>query len=302
MLKCKRQNPIIEGNQSEGDRGLSVLTEVTKELVRSWIPKRAKTAHKGDFGRVHILAGSVGYTGAPFFAAQGAVKAGAGLVYLSVPTDIWTIIAVKCNEAMPSPLSNETDEELLGKLNKHDAVLIGPGLGRSKETDARTRFLTKELMPPLVLDADGINAISGHIDVLKARKDRLTVLTPHEGEFQRLLGDKPMGEDRRTAAEAFARESGCVLVLKGHRTITAFPDGSLYVNTTGNPGMAKGGSGDILAGMMLSLLGQGISPKKAVPAAVWLHGRAGDLCEEELGEYGMTPTDLLRKIPLAFQI
>jgi NAD(P)H-hydrate epimerase len=277
------------------------LTELTKELVRTWIPKRSETAHKGDFGRVHVLAGSVGYTGAPYFAAEAAVRTGAGLVFLNVPSEIWSVMAVKCNEAMPVPIPQDsTGRELFHGMNTCDAVLIGPGLGREENRDARTRFLIKELLPPLILDADGINAVAGHIDVLKARGDRLTVLTPHEGEFSRLLDGTPIGSDRAGAAEAFARESGCVVVLKGHRTVTAFPDGSLFLNTTGNPGMAKGGSGDILAGMILSLLGQGLSPHRAVPAAVWLHGRAGDLCAEELGEYGMTPTDLLNKIPKAF--
>lgn len=277
------------------------MVEVTKELVQSWIPKRLQTTHKGDYGRVHILAGSVGFTGAPFFAAEAAVKTGSGLVFLHVPAEIWSVIAVKCNEAMPSPISNDdTAYRLIHDMNDSDAVLIGPGLGRKKNRDERTRFLTKELLPPLVLDADGINAVAGHIDVLKARKDRLTVLTPHEKEFSRLLEGRPIGSDRVGTAEAFARTSGCVVVLKGYRTVIAFPDGTLFVNTTGNPGMAKGGSGDVLAGMILSLLGQRISPKKAIPAAVWLHGRAGDLCAEELGEYGMTPTDMLKMIPKAF--
>lgn len=279
-----------------------LLTEVTQELVRSWIPKRSETAHKGDFGRIHILAGSVGFTGAPYFAAEAAVRTGAGLVSLSVPPEIWQVIAVKCNEAMPLPIPQDSPESyLFRRMNTCNAVLIGPGLGREEKRDARTRFLAKELSPPLILDADGINAVAGHIDVLKGRGDRLTVLTPHEGEFSRLMDGRPIGSHRAGAAEAFARESGCVVVLKGYRTVTAFPDGGLFVNTTGNPGMAKGGSGDVLAGMILSLLGQGFPPHEAIPTAVWLHGRAGDLCAEELGEYGMTPTDLLNKIPKAFQ-
>jgi NAD(P)H-hydrate epimerase len=279
----------------------SLLTEVTQELVRRWIPKRLETAHKGDFGRVHILAGSVGFTGAPYFAAEAAARTGAGLVFLHVPAEIWPVIAVKCNEAMPDPIPQERAEiQLIQTMNVCNAVLIGPGLGREESRDERTRLLTKELLPPLVLDADGINAVAGHIDVLKARKDRLTVLTPHEGEFSRLLDGEPIGLERAAAAESFARKSGCVVVLKGHRTVTAFPDGRLFVNTTGNPGMARGGSGDVLAGIILSLLGQGLKPQRAIPAAVWIHGRAGDLCAEELGEYGMTPTDILNRIPKAF--
>ena len=177
-------------------------------------------------------------------------------------------------------------------------MLLGPGLGRSAEHDARTRMLVREIRQPLVLDADGINAVAGHIHVLEARRGRVTVLTPHEGEFSRLLGGAPV-TDRERQAEDFARAKGCILVLKGHRTVTALPDGRLFVNTTGNPGMAKGGSGDVLAGMMVSLLAQGLAPERAAPLAVWLHGRAGDLCARDLGEHGMIPTDLIGRIPLA---
>ncbi|MBR2491631.1 MAG: NAD(P)H-hydrate dehydratase [Ruminiclostridium sp.] len=275
------------------------MTQVTEAFVKESLPVRDRNGHKGTFGKVHILAGSVGFTGAPAFAANSAVRTGSGLVFLSVPEKIWPILAAKCSEAMPSPVPDF--DTLLDKMNTADAVLIGPGLGRIRKTDIRTVHLAEQVLPPLVLDADGINAVAEHIHVLKTRRDRLTVLTPHDGEFLRLTQGKEIGPDREQAAAYFAREYGCVLVLKGHRTITAFPDGETFVNTTGNPGMAKGGSGDVLAGMILSLLGQGIDPKRAVPSAVWLHGRAGDLAAADLGEYGMTPTDLLERIPHAIQ-
>ena len=275
------------------------MIQVTDAFVKDSLPVRDRNGHKGTFGKVHILAGSVGFTGAPAFAANSAVRTGSGLVFLSVPEKIWPILAVKCNEAMPSPIPDY--KTLLEKMNSADAVLIGPGLGRSRKTDVRTVRLVEEVEKPLVLDADGINAVAEHIHVLKTRRGKLTVLTPHDGEFLRLTRDKSIGTDREKAAADFAREHDCVLVLKGHRTITAFPDGETFVNTTGNPGMAKGGSGDVLAGMILSLLGQGIDPKRAIPSAVWLHGRAGDLAAEDLGEYGMTPTDLLERIPHAIR-
>lgn len=275
------------------------MTEVTDAFVRACLPIRDRNGHKGTFGKVHILAGSVGFTGAPAFASCAAVRTGSGLVFLSVPKEIWPVLAVKSWEAMPSPVL--PFPALLEKMNGSDAVLIGPGLGRSRKTDVRTLRLVEYVQTPMVLDADGINAVSEHIDVLSTRRGRLTVLTPHDGEFLRLLQGKAIGPDRAEAALDFARQSGCVLVLKGHRTITAFPDGEVFVNTTGNPGMAKGGSGDVLAGMILSLLGQGIPPKQAVPAAVWLHGKAGDLAAECLGEYGMTPKDILNQIPHAIQ-
>ncbi len=275
------------------------MTEVTEAFVRAALPRRDRQAHKGTFGKVQILAGSVGYTGAPAFAAAAAVRTGSGLVFLSVPQEIWAVLAVKCQAAMPSPIP--AFPVLLQQMNEKDAVLIGPGLGRSEETDARTLRLVEGLKKPLILDADGINAVADHIDSLDTVRSRLTVLTPHDGEFLRLLRGKGIGPDREAAAVSFARQHGCVLVLKGHRTITAFPDGDTFVNTTGNPGMAKGGSGDLLSGMLLSLLGQGIPPKQAIPSAVWLHGKAGDLAAAELGEYGMSPTDLLQRIPFAIQ-
>lgn len=275
------------------------MTQVTQDFVRRCLPVRARDGHKGTFGKVHILAGSVGFTGAPALAASGAVRTGAGLVFLWVDRAIWPVLAVKCQSAMPAPIP--PFEVLLRKMSQSEATLIGPGLGRSRKTDVCTLHLVQRLPVPLVLDADGLNAVAEHIDVLDTRRDRLTVLTPHDGEFLRLTQGKPIGPDRVDAALAFARQHSCVLVLKGHRTITAFPDGEAFVNTTGNPGMAKGGSGDVLAGMILSLLGQGIPPKQAVPAAVWLHGRAGDLAAQRLGEYGMTPGDLIGQIPTAIQ-
>ncbi len=287
--------------------GIGIPEDITRSLVcpvsvtdPPRLPPRRRDAHKGDFGKVHILAGSVGYTGAPVFAASAAVRTGSGLVFLSVPAEIWPVVAVKCCEAMPSPLPAEP-AELLEKLNSCGAVLAGPGLGRGGAAEELVLTVLKETKAPLVLDADGINAVAKHIDILDGRRGSLTVLTPHDGEFMRLGGDLGDG-DRLGAARRFARDHGCVLVLKGHRTVTAFPNGTAFLNTTGNPGMAKGGSGDVLAGMIVSLLGQGFPPETAVPAAVWLHGRAGDLAAGDKGEYGMTPGDMLNEIPNAVKM
>ena len=268
------------------------------------LPVRARDAHKGDFGKVYILGGSVGYTGAPVFAARAAVRSGAGLVTVGVPAPAWPVVAAKLDEAMPHPLpagkegqlSLEAWEAAFARLSVCGVCLIGPGLGRGNGVSAVVRHLLTEIHIPVVLDADGINALEGHIDVLDSREGLLTVLTPHDGEFARLGGDLSDG-DRLGAARAFAQAHGCCLVLKGHCTVTAFPDGSAYLNTTGNPGMAKGGSGDVLAGLILSLLGQGLPARQAVPMAVWLHGAAGDLCAGEIGEYGMTPSDLIAALP-----
>ena len=278
-------------------------SEVIPPYATLNLPRRDRTAHKGDFGKIFVLAGSEGYTGAPVFAANAAVRTGSGLVYLGVPANIYPIVAVKCDEAMPFPLPKEYDI-LLEKAQSCDLALIGPGLGRAKETEQLVHRLLRDLTIPVVLDADGINALEGHIDVLDSRK-ALTILTPHDGEFHRLTGCKLPIEDRLTTAREFAKAHNCVLVLKGHGTVTAAPDGRCFVNTTGNPGMAKGGSGDVLAGMIASLLGQKQlhneqrDPFRAEVTAwaVFYHGQCGDLCAEKFGEYGMTPSDMLATIP-----
>lgn len=270
------------------------------------LPRRSRDSYKGDYGHAYILGGSVGYSGAPIFAAQAAVRSGAGLVSLGVPAPVWPIAAGKLAEPMPHPLpagkdgmlSVEATEEALHRLEKADVCLIGPGLGRSPGVASVVRHILKNTHIPVVLDADGINALVGHIDILDARQGTSTILTPHDGEFVRIGGDLSSG-DRLEAARSFAMDHGCVLVLKGHRTIAAFPDGAAYINTTGNPGMAKGGSGDVLGGIILSLLGQGLSAREAVPMAVFFHGLAGDLCAAVKGEYGMTPSDMIDMLPQA---
>jgi len=259
------------------------------------LPHRRREAHKGDFGRIYILAGSVGYTGAPVFAANAAVRTGSGLVFLGVPEDIWSVVAVKCSEAMPHPLTIDACE-VLERMQPCDAALVGPGLGLG--AGETVRALVPTLERPLVLDADGLNALAGRTDLLDGRT-AATVITPHEGEFARLTGCGLPIADRTAAACVFAKEHNCIVVLKGHRTVTAAPDGRVWVNTTGNPGMAKGGSGDVLAGMIVSLIGQGFPPAESAAMAVWLHGRAGDLAARRLGEYSMTPTDLLEELPRA---
>jgi len=261
------------------------------------LPRRRRDSHKGDYGRLFLLAGSRGYTGAPALAAQGALRTGAGLVFLGVPEEIYPILAVKCTCAMPFPLP-EDYAAVRRKARGCDAALIGPGLGQGEPVRELARRLASDFEGPLVLDADGINALAGHIDILDGRQAP-TVLTPHEGEFARLTGCALPVEDRKAAARAFAQAHRCVLVLKGHRTVTALPNGDLFLNATGNPGMASGGSGDVLAGMIASLLGQGFESGRAAYTAVCLHGRAGDLAAQALGEYAMTAQDLADFLPQA---
>lgn len=270
------------------------------EQVLSLLPDRKKEAHKGDFGRILLLCGSVGYTGAAALAAMGALRCGAGLVYLGVPESIYAIEAVKLTEAMVFPLpevdgklSEAAVPEILARLPKMDVVVIGPGLGQSFGVQAVVRAVMEQAKCPVVLDADGINMLAMHKDILRERHYS-TIVTPHPGEFLRLF--PTAGEDRILDAIAFAREYSCILLLKGHETVIT--DGEVvYVNSTGNPGMATGGSGDVLSGMIGGLLGQGMNDLEAAACAAWLHGRAGDLCAENMGMYGMLPSDMLQVLP-----
>ena len=278
---------------------------IDREFVRRALPARPADGHKGTFGKVCLLGGSVGYTGAPVLCAGAAVRSGCGLVYLGMPESVWQIAAAKCLCAMPFPLPEKDgalalsgEADFRRRAEGCDAVAIGCGMGRSADSDALTRRLLT-LPQPLVLDADGINALSGHIDTLSCRRGLTTVLTPHDGELARIGGD--MTAPRESSAAAFAARHGVCLVRKGHRTVIAAPDGRLAVNTTGSDGMAKGGSGDVLTGLLTGLLAQGVEPFAACCCAVWLHGRAGDLAAEEKGHRGMTPADMIEKLPYALK-
>lgn len=277
-----------------------MIRRLNHELVLSLLPDRNPWGHKGNFGKLLLLCGSRGYTGAAFFAAMGALRSGAGLVFLGVPESIYGIEAVKLNEPVIFPLPDaggrlgaDAVPEILTRLPQMDAVLVGPGLGQSEGTLAVVRAVLEKAECPVVVDADGINVLSAHRDLLRGRK-LPTILTPHDGEFARLGG--VIGEDRMAAAAALAEELGCTVLLKGHETcITDGTDG--YINPTGNPGMAVGGSGDVLAGVITALLGAGLPPLEAAACGAWLHGAAGDRCAAELGQYGMLPTDMLSALP-----
>ena len=271
------------------------------------LPPRRRVSYKGDYGRCLIVAGSVGYTGAPALSARAASRMGSGLVFLGVPEQIYDIMATKLDEEMPFPLPGDKNGRLaanaaggiLNRANDSDVCLIGPGLGSSPEITDLVLSTIRLVKTPVVLDADGLNAIASDLNILSEAEYPL-ILTPHPGEFARLGGNLST-EDRLHAARAFAYANNCILVLKGHRTITAMPDGTAYINTTGNPAMAKGGSGDVLAGMIASLIGQKFTAKDAVLAAVYLHGLAGDMCAAEYGEYSVTAGDIINMLPKALK-
>lgn len=264
------------------------------------LPDRAIDAHKGDFGKVLLLCGSKGYTGAAALSAMGALRSGAGLVYLCVPESIYAIEAVKLLEPVVHSLPDRDGMvsrqsiSILEKMRPQmDAVLIGPGLGQSEDVRQVVTWMLENYNGPVVVDADGINVLKSHKNVLRGRTSP-TILTPHAGEFSRLGGsvaDGPM-----EGAAALAKDLGVIVLLKGHKTVITDGD-RCYMNPTGNPGMAVGGSGDVLAGMIVSLLGQGLPPLDAAACAAWLHGAAGDICARELGQYGMLPSDMLNVLP-----
>ena len=275
--------------------------EINQAYVDEIMPRREADADKNAFGRVLCICGSAGYTGAAYFAAQGAVRMGSGVVTLATPEKAWPVLAVKLNEPVVRPMPCDADgmlshEALLVLIDlaaRADAVLIGCGLGRSDAVTEIVCSLLQTITCPIVLDADGINALSAHKDVLRQTAQPV-VLTPHAAEFARLSGIR---QPETEELAAFAKENCCILLYKGHRTRIFTPDGTMYRNHSGNPGMAKGGSGDVLAGMLVSLCGQGIAPVQAACAAAWLHGRAGDAAANRLSEYGMTPGDMLCELP-----
>ena len=276
------------------------VTELDHNGVLNLLPDRDPWGHKGSFGKILLLCGSRGYTGAAWLSAMGALRSGAGLVFLGVPENIYEIEAIKLNEPVVFPLadqngmlSKEAIPMILERLPRMDAVLIGCGLGISGDTEQILLDVLKNAQCPVVVDADGISLLKAHKNIVRGRKFP-TILTPHDGEFMRLGGS--ITEDRMASAAAFAREWNCILLLKGHRT--CITDGAVhYRNTTGNPGMAVGGSGDVLAGIIVSLLGQKIQPLEAAACGAWLHGAAGDRCAAELGQYGMLPSDMLNVLP-----
>ncbi len=264
------------------------------------LPKRDELTHKYSYGRLLILGGSVGYTGAVSLCARAAVRSGAGVVFAGVPEQVYEITAVKNDEAVIFPLTGDEKgrfspnalPDALVRLETATAAVLGPGLGRSAELTAFVREIVQAARTPLVLDADALFAVGQDPDVLRAASAPL-ILTPHTGEFKTLGGT--LTGDRLGDARSFAQKYNCTLILKGHHTIAAFPDGETVVCPYGNPGMAKGGSGDVLAGVLGAMLCQ-LPPKDAVKAALVIHARAGDLAAGQFGEYSMTASDMINCI------
>lgn len=259
--------------------------------IRHLFAKRACDSNKGMYGHVFVVGGSFGKSGAPAMAALGSFRSGAGLVTAAVPNEILPAVAAYRPEVMTEPLE---DADF-----KHATVLaIGPGLGTSEETVRFVKGLYVDSMLPVIADADALNALAGSLPFT----DKIRILTPHPGEMSRLMGipTKQVQAARLENAQDFAKRTGAAIVLKGDRTIIAFPDGETWVNPTGSPAMATGGTGDILTGMTAGLVAQHPNDwKRAVCAAVWLHGRCGELAAKQLGEEATLATDLLTYLPEA---
>lgn len=272
--------------------------------------KRKRQTHKGDYGRLLIIAGSVGMTGAAFLASEAALRSGCGLVTLGLPESLNTIAEKKLTEVITKPLP-ETKEKTLSKkalseiialLKNKDAAVIGPGLSQHKQTKALVLSLLPKLDTPAVLDADALNSLAGKVSVVKKANAPL-IMTPHPGEMARLINTKTkdIQKNRKTVALDFAKKYNVTLVLKGHNTVVANPKHKIYVNKTGNPGMATAGSGDVLCGIIGSFLAQGAIPYEAAKQGVYLHGLAGDLAAKKVGEVSLIAGDILAKVPEAIK-
>lgn len=277
---------------------------ITHEYVNTVIKERPNDIHKGQCGRVLIIAGSYGMAGAAVLAARGALKSGAGLVKLAVPEELFVILQT----AVPQATCIDVSEVLSqGSLNVYGAIAIGPGMGVDEKNCILIKEILKKYDGPVVIDADGINSLCSYdegLQVLKER-DKPVVLTPHPGEGDRMLralGEKNIRElGRENASEIISELTGAITLLKGAETVVSKKDSCSYINTTGNPGMATGGSGDVLTGVIASLAAGGIEPFEATKAGAFIHGLAGDIAAESKGQWGMTSVDIEEALPAAFK-
>jgi len=309
------QGPEAAGKIVVGDIGLTPAMWASAqprgrlsdpEEMRALLPNRPLTGHKGTFGHVLLAGGAQGHTGALVLAAQGALRSGAALVTVLHPASLGAVYEAKLTEAMtlelpekqPGELAALAGEVILRYAQGREALLLGPGLGLGDEAATAVRRVVEAAEIPLVLDADALTALAGQPELVKGRPAG-TVLTPHPGEAARLLKLTPadIQADRLGAARSLAEQSGAVVVLKGHHTLICEPEGRFYLNPTGGPHLAVGGSGDLLAGLLAGLLAQGLAPWPAAALAAWVHGRAGDLTRAEHGPRGLTPTEFAAGLP-----
>ena len=286
---------------------VSVQNPITHELVSKLFVKRSADSYKGSCGKLWVCAGSKGLTGAAVMACQSALRCGCGLISLGCPESLNTIFEIRLTEVMTVPLddcngilSYDAYSKIISKSSESDAVLIGPGIGRSDDITDIVCGLIKECTVPLVIDADGLYALSHNTDILKKAKSHI-ILTPHAGEFSRLTGKdtKYILNNRTQLASEFASKYNVTLVLKSHRTVVASPDGSVYENLLGGPAMATGGTGDVLSGAIASFAAQSKDTTACALAGVYIHSLAADMATLETGEYSLIPSDIIEYIKYA---
>lgn len=286
------------------------VVEVEESDVRRVLPRRLPNAHKHSVGKVFVLAGSIGFTGAAAMVSTSVLSAGAGTVVLGTPASVYPILAKKLTEVMVQPLT-ETEPGAIApaafdfveqQIRWADVVVVGPGLSTTLEVEELVCRILAVCEKPLIVDADGLNVLARNTAMLKRRRSKNVILTPHTGEFSRLSGvsSKDIESLRLSASKEFAKEHKLTLVLKGAPSVTAAGDGIVFVNTTGNPGMATAGAGDVLAGLIGGLWAQGMTGSSAAYAGVYIHGLAGDIARDAYGEKSMMATDIQAAIPRAF--
>jgi NAD(P)H-hydrate epimerase len=283
---------------------------MTKAAARELLPHRAPDAHKGRVGRILIVGGSPGLTGAPALAGMAALRSGAGLITAAVPVGLNLALEAKLTEVMTLPcpqteaggLNLPAEEAILARAETTDVWVLGPGLGREEPALALARKLIGKLPGPAVIDADALFAL-GEGDWWRPAGSPPPILTPHPGEMARLLGTagQRLGGPPYEVAQRYARERKCILVLKGAPTVVASPEGHVWINHNGNAGLATGGSGDALTGIIAALLGQGLAPAEAARLGVFLHGEAADRARGRWGLAGLTPTDVIAALPEAWR-
>ena len=279
------------------------LKMINKEMVINLLPSRLPESNKGDFGRLFCICGSKEMPGAACFAVRAATKCGVGIIEAVIPEDIYNIVASNIPEALIFPYKDEENIEdiILEKSKKSTAILIGPGMGWNEKTKKIVFNMIKKCTSPMIIDADGINVISENIDILKDARSEI-ILTPHPKEMSRLNKEKieEIVLKKAEYARKFAKKYGVTLVIKGHETVISDKEGVIYVNNTGNESMAKGGSGDVLSGVIGAFLAQGVSPIDAGIISVYVHGLAGDICKKEFSSFSVTPTDLINNLYRVF--
>lgn len=286
------------------------LETITHDMVKRMIPKRQRNSHKGVYGKASIIAGSFGMTGAAILCGKSALRSGVGLLKLIIPESLHTIITTSVPEAVTVPLAETRKgvfginqvEKLVQTCEAADVIAIGPGCGQNAEMNEILRHLITLVDKPVIIDADGLNTLARHVDVLRNKVNQV-VLTPHPGEMSRLtnLPLEVINQHPINTAREFAAKWKVTVVLKGARTVIALPSGQTYININGNPGMATAGSGDVLTGIITSLVAQGLSPENAAIAGVYIHGYSGDLMVGQKGEYGLIAGDLIEGITQAFR-